>query len=212
MKRYELSTALLNHIMCVGTYDSILDGNFDYEYAVENFLENHPNFEGNEYPLNFDRERNESVIIDALGEVLDDEVKPFLQDFGVQEIAIGGWYHPQYYKFSTDSLDLTFEVADNFLEIASQKIASWKDNKDILDYIERCYKSHSGFWSWSPESIEELATEIRSENPSVQAVGEYITLLLHENFGDEYIQCLLENIYIENATDLWYVDESIKVA
>jgi len=211
MKQYELSTALLNHILCVGGYETIFSGDFDYDYAVENFLEDHPNFVGDDYPLVLDNELNENEIIKALGGVLDDFVKPFLERYSVQEIVIGGWYHPRYYNFATDSLDLDFEVADDFTEKAISKIASWRGNEKVAKYIYDNYKSRDGFMSFSPESLEELATSFRSGNPNKQAVGEYLTLLLYEEFGSNFLQEELEENYLEKDTCVWCV-ENDKVA
>lgn len=205
MKHYYLSTELLNHIMCVGTYNTIFDGHIDYDYAVECFLEEHPNFkDGDEYPLDFDYLLNENIIINELGKVLDDNVKPFLQYYGVQDIIIGGWYHPSYYNFETDSLDLTFNVEDNFLEQAEAVIASWQGDKNIIQFITDHFASRDGFLSFCPESLHDLLVEFRSGEPSTQAVGEYITILLHNEFGDSYLQEELENNYLEKDSIVWH--------
>lgn len=207
MKSYSLSTELLNHILCVGMYESWLSGDSEYEIAAENFLEEHPGFQG-DLPIEYDNEANEQAIEDALANVLENEVKPFLSQFGVQEITLGAWYHPQYYNFETDSIGLNFETADNFLAIAIQKIQSWKGNSDIAMYIDRNFKSRDGFASFCPESLSELATEMRSGMPTVQATGEYIALLLHEQYGDNNLQDALISEWQTKNADIWYVDET----
>lgn len=208
MKRVMLSTELLNHIMCVGMYDTVFSGHDIEKYVQEDYLEDHPDFDG-EIPTVYDYELNEFIIIDALGDVISDEVLPFLKYYGVSDIVIGGWYHPRYYNFETDSLDLSFDLEDDFFTKAADKIKSWKGNAMINEYIADHFRTRDGFWSFSPESRVELLENMTSRNPSVQAIGEYITLLLVENFGTEYLQEVLEYNYYDDDRryNLFEVDE-----
>lgn len=210
MKTIKLSTELLNHLMCVGMYESWFNGDTEWEDCEEYFRMEHPDFEG-EIPVVYDEEANEFAIIEALGMVLEDEVKPYLKNFGVKDIIIGGWYHPRYYNFETDSLDLDFEVDDDFYKKAAEIILSWKDDKMVHEYIADHFASRSGFISFCPESWQELYDNISGKNPTVQAVGNYLCILLVKKFGEEYLQEELEYHYFEDVltnTQICYIDDS----
>jgi len=196
MKKYQLSTALLNHILCVSTYDTFFNGYSEMEWAQEDFLNEHPDFEG-EVHVELDSDANELAIIDSLGEVIDDYVKDYLREFGVQEITIGKWYRPMYYNFECDSVGLHFEVADDFLEKAARQIRAWKDDAGIRQYIADNFKSRDGFISFCPETLEELLRQIESGEPKIQAVGEFVTLVLwdkHDRICDSRFTPLLQEI------------------
>lgn len=208
----ELSTALLSHIMCVGTYDTVMSGESEIYWEYERLAEDGIDQDEHDVEVEVDDEANERCIKSALETVLSDDVLPFLGSYGVSDIKVGGWYHPRQYNFETDSLDLDFFLdSRKFVERALEEMDGWRDDEDVADFIRGNFATRDGFLSFCPESLDELIDAFSknkgymdahsddewdlSELVGDRAIAEYITILLHREFGDESLQESLNYAY-----------------
>ena len=203
MKKYDLNTCLLNNLLCVDQNETLLGGESEYRRAIEDAAED----EAQEYEIKSNTEENLKCVERALRHVLDNEVLPFLKDYGIIAIEIGDWYHPREYNFECDHIGLTFSLNDDFFGIALTHIQNWLHNDKVRAYYDDNFKSRSGFISLCPESLEELLVDINTTR-TYRAVTVYITILLWLEFGNDKLQSELEDNYtsyeVTNAEIAWY--------
>ena len=140
-----------------------------------------------------------SLASDYIGE----NVLPMMKEYGLENITDCKISSPREYNFTTDCLLFTAEMSHDWREKMHHYLNKFRKDKKFQEYIEEHWYSRSGFWSWMPQSFEEIE-EMADEE---RCVGAYLTLcLLNEGrldvFTDseEYIyygleECSLGDFY-----------------
>lgn len=196
-RTYNLNTGLIVHLLCVNldhTYLSEIVYNMEEDWAVEQYGE------GN-YEILYDKQANLECIEWALNKTIEEEVMPLLQQYGIESIQLGGWQHPKDYTYKMDMVDLNVTVDTAILlSKANEKIREWIKIPAIDVMIGKNFASGPGYWSLQPESLLELAKALfNGSTPTEYAVGEYIAVLLWDEFGYEGLQSILESNYLSHS-------------
>lgn len=197
MKRtYLLDTSLINHLLCVNlnsTYLSDCLVNLADDEGVEEYGAG--NFE-----IYYDHQANLMCIEDALRHTIDEMVMPFLKDYGIEKIELGGWHHPKFYThpWNQDTIELNVTVETSvFFAKANEKTSKWIYDQAANLYIVRNFVTPN---SRQPESLLDLVMGLFNENSWPEyAVGEYLAVLLWEKFGDKELQDYMETYYFDHS-------------
>ena len=111
----------------------------------------------------------------------------------LQIIKFTDTHSPREYNFKTDELD--FKVKLNKLSMLKALKPLQNDSK-FADYLRDNFTSRDGFWSFTPNSFEELSNELKTEGEEFeQSIGALVNYLC-----DKYIMQGIEIEMYEN----WY--------
>ena len=150
------------HVVHVGPYDGDAMDNrylFDMDDELDRFWD-----DGHEFIAvsNFDSDKFRKAVAEE-AQKLFDEYAP-LKGHGVEKVFVHKVLGPPRgeYNFQTDCLSLTVEVTDDFFEKARSELGKPEHRERIEKYIERHWKSRSGFISCMPESYDEFFGELDS--------------------------------------------------
>ena len=190
LKRYELTSELCP-LVDVGTYDTILSpSNWDDD-ALYNLEEDHSKAAKTFACLDgFDWEGYKGMLTRVSQDIIDTYAMPILRKYGVEAIKAVKVWSPMEYNFQNDQLYFDVYVADNFREIFDVCMKEFAEDEKLNDYIRKHYRSCSGFISFMPQSMREIA-EFDDE---VRCLACYLTFaLLVEDywswFTDHDSQC-----------------------
>ena len=166
MKTLNLSTNLLP-LITMGTYDGqICDvNNFIDDYTIdEDYKEGYINYNSETYWDNFDNKKYKTKLFKLSNEYLIDYIKQELTDLniGILDIECIGIHSPQYYNFSTDSLNYDLSVSDNFNHILINLINNLdsKDTNSLSKFLKDNFTSRDGFMSFTDNNIPDLINSI----------------------------------------------------
>ena len=166
MKTLNLSTNLLP-LITMGTYDGqICDvNNFIDDYTIdEDYKEGYINYNSETYWDNFDNKKYKTKLFKLSNEYLIDYIKQELTDLniGILDIECIGIHSPQYYNFSTDSLNYDLSVSDNFNHILINLINNLdsKDTDNLSIFLKDNFTSRDGFMSFTDNNITDLINSI----------------------------------------------------
>lgn len=133
-----------------------------------------------------------------------DYIKEALDDIGIpySNLTVDQFGSPQYYNYSTDWIDFSFDVPSNIVEIMESEI-----DDDFFDYTENKFGSHQGFISSMPYT---KAKFIKSDDLD-RKVAMYVMYKFSQAFdADIYEQEYLDSVYdyaSENGYLIDYYDE-----
>lgn len=212
---YKLNTGLLP-IVDVCMYGGLLDP-ANIESAYNDFERYNCEEDGTEFHyVDLDYDKFDMAVLEIAAGYIKGEVMPILSKYGVKNIQTLGIYHPREYNFETDQLDFDIELSDDFEEQMRENIVKFQKEDDgrMQQYIDDHWKSYDGFWSYMPESFDEILYPRKYSCHTEQRIGAYLTLcLLKEGWTreDDYLESG-ERIYEElkcNGWDVWKETEAV---
>jgi hypothetical protein len=166
MKTLELSTNLLP-LINVGTYDGqICDvNNFIDDYTInEEYKEGYINYDSETYWDNFDNKKYKTKLFKLSNEYLIDNIKQQLIDLniGILDIQCINIHSPQYYNFSTDTLNFNLSVTDDFNNTLINLINNldYNDTNSLSKFLKDNFTSRDGFMSFTDNNITDLINSI----------------------------------------------------
>ena len=143
------------------------------------------------------------VIMEKVAAVMQNDIAPVLVDYGVKSINIGELCRPKEYNFRHDSFDFSVEMKEDWKVCAITFLENNIQNKKLCNYIQENWVSRSGFWSFMPESIEEIISTLKGNDTRYTddyLLGAYLTLVGLET--DILIPCnVFEDMVFDEITD-----------
>lgn len=138
-----------------------------------------------------DSEQYKSDLLEEIKTVLK-EAEGVLKKYGVKSLEITGEIEsPREYNFYTDWVDIECSFKSGWKKRIKDAIPSLKEDSDVIEYVKENYLDRSGFWSYFPQTWEELERKFKAEDGF--AISELLTLLLiHE--GWDYVEKEMEVI------------------
>lgn len=128
-----------------------------------------------------DFKRYKSDLLEEIKPVLK-EAEEVLKRYGVKSLEITGEIEsPREYNFYTDWVDIECRFKSGWKKRIKDAIPSLKEDSDVIEYVKENYLDRSGFWSYFPQTWEELERKFKAEDEF--AISELLTLLLiHEGW------------------------------
>lgn len=165
-----------------GFYESIwLNGNslVDYEYE-----------EGLDYEdYDFDSGQYKHDVAERIVECYQSWLNELFGE-NVATVTFQGVRSPQYYNYSTDSINVQVEFDDSVIAVMKEKFEKWKDL--LYPIIRENHRSYSGFWSYLSDDPEEWMDKCFNED---------------ERYQPAYLSCLLD--YLIFAHKKWAGETNI---
>lgn len=152
--------------VCVGTYWTALSPS-ETEENMQGTCEDFEYF-------SLDWEEWKDGIVMAAADFIENEVCPIMKKYGLENIMVEKMYSPKEYNFTDDCLYFTVEMSADWREKMHNYLNDFRKDKKFQKYIEEHWYSRDGFWSWMPQSFE----EIERMNDEERCVGAYLTLCL----------------------------------
>lgn len=210
MKQITLNSNLVN-IIVPDTYRSIIGKGEIIDSYVRS--EDEENVIFREFSVNNDYYQ---YIMDVATDFYERNFANVFEQLGLKFVKIDGWYSPNYYNYSTDSFDITFELLPNFEQKKSEMIKRIINSEDAQKYMNNHYKSYIGFISFMPKNMNEFLEYENNETKEDYFFAAYIMLGLVEleylseynayQVDFEYNVCELAYKYIEEEL---LIDESL---
>lgn len=130
--------------------------------------------EGNELDCNYDFQE----FMKSIAEAYQGYQEKMVKELGIPWLTgikfTGGTFSPHEYNFSTDSLDMELEIDRDVMLESVRKLKG----AEFAQYLRDNYSSRDGFWSWTPDTYEEILKELETEGEyfqqSLGAVLNYI--------------------------------------
>lgn len=189
LKRYELNSSTCRILMDVGMYNSLLDPMLWTEDEEYNLYEGYGDA-GEVFKCIgcFDIEGYKKMLAEVSQEVIDEYAMPILRDYGIAAIKAVGIDSPKYYNYSTDTLDFDVYLTDDFRQKFTENMERFRENESLQEYIEENWWHRSGFVSFMPKSMDEIAS-FKDED---RCLACYITFALlvggyKNNFPEERV-------------------------
>ena len=129
----------------------------------------------------------------AAADFIEEEVCPIMKKYGLENIMVEKMYSPKEYNFTDDCLYFTVEMSADWRERMHNYLNDFRKDKKFQKYIEEHWYSRDGFWSWMPQSFE----EIERMNDEERCVGAYLTLCLLNEDKMNLFDDSVEYIYYE---------------
>ena len=113
------------------------------------------------------------------------EAEEVLKRYGVKSLKIVSEIEsPREYNFYTDWVDIECRFESGWKKRIKDAIPSLKEDSDVIEYVKENYLDRSGFWSFFPQTWEELERKFKEEDE--YAISELLTLLLvHEGWDSD---------------------------
>ena len=133
-----------------------------------------------------------------------------LKKYGVLSIQPGAWFHPKYYNYANDSLELLVGMRADYKDILKARLTEIWSDKGIQQYAEDNYKSCDGFMSFTSHTLDGLlkGIEIGDERDTSAALN---LIALFDGYDFEsadfcFIQDVFEGLWYENYCE-WGDDD-----
>lgn len=114
------------------------------------------------------------ALTEAAQEYINENVIGCLKNYGLLKIEATGIWSPKYYNYRNDELLMDLTMQQGWQQIMAAKVAEWKDNTEVQEYIHTYWKSRSGYVNFMPESLNEILTETDRE----RQLAAYLTLAM----------------------------------
>lgn len=167
MENIRLNTSLFP-IADVAMYGTILDSNYIEEWLNEN--------EENRIEVNQD-EYEKSVVLSASNFIKSSVVEPF-KKYGIVSIENFSLHHPHDYNYGTDLLFFDVILSENFNDIMKKYLSEFSENEKFRHYVEDNFVSRPGFYSYMPESIDEILHPQKTSTKREHEVGAFLSLCI----------------------------------
>lgn len=159
LKSLELSSCLCRTLIDVGMYNTVLDAGLWEDDDLENLHEDYGDAGWTFRCLgDFDLEGYKKLLVKVSQEIMDELAMPILRDYGIAAIKAKSIWSPKYYNYKTDTLDFDVYLADDFHEKFEKNMERFRENESLQEYIEDNWWHRSGFVSFMPKSMDEIAS------------------------------------------------------
>ena len=157
LERFELTSAICP-IVDIGVYDTILSADLLEEDALYNLKEDYHELVDVFGCLgSFDWKQYNEMILNASKSIIDDSVMPILSKYGAAAIKAVEIWNPKEYNHSNSQLYFDVYVVENFHEIFNKNMKEFAKNEMLIEFMRKRYRSYSGFVSFMPQSMDEVA-------------------------------------------------------
>ena len=175
--------------VCVGMYWTCLSPS-DREEVLQHDCEQ---FEYVSIDMN---EYKEQIVLKA-ADFIAENVCPIMKKYGLENILVEGIHSPREYNFEDDCLYFTVEMSPDWRSKMHDYLNDFRKDSKFQKYIEEHWYSRDGFWSWMPQSFD----EIEQMDDEERCVGAYLTLCLlnEEALGlqGESLEYINDELYLE---------------
>lgn len=194
MKQIKTSTGIIR-VLDFGTYygTCAAENFFDDDNINDDFNEGYCDYTAEEFWENFDNKLYMEKLVELGATYMKHYVLPDLLklNIGIIDIKVDGYYSPREYNFSTDELNFTIEVEDDFQDrvisiikgLEGDALASYKQ------YLKDHCTSRDGFVSLVSNDISSVLDDIA------------------ENVDCREMDCFLDWYFSYNVPDLYDTDE-----
>lgn len=203
MNKLELGTQLVEFIN-VNMYESLL--------APESVLEQEFEEEG-ENDDNFDNKIYTDFIADCATEVFNNKYLPYLKnlDIGIVGGEVAHLYSPKSYNYGGDELYFDLNVEGTIKELW-EKYSEDLDIGEFEKYINKRYKSHDGFSSLMPNTMDSFEKILEGgDKDSERVLAVVLNFDLETNDDIEEYQEILAEIVVEKAPSYDFFPKSKEV-
>lgn len=194
MKLIQTSTELFP-ILQPNLYESAISPSVVFDWEQQQLAEELPE-SINPYDMGIDLKKYLNDISEIANEVIEAEVVKPLQRFGIFDIKAMHFNHPEWYQLGSgrmDIIDLNILAEDSFFEQMAENLERFRKDEDCKKYISNHWKDRSGFWSFMPQSVDELINGWQYENEA-RRLSAYLTLLcLTEGIITDYDETYEDN-------------------
>lgn len=181
LRRLELCGSLCP-LVDVGMYDSLISPDYWEDCAYENLIEDYG--EAARYFVcfgDFDWDGYKKVVQNHAADIIEEFAMPILTNYGIAAIKVVGIYSPREYNFTTDELNFDVYLSEDFEEKFAENMKRFRKSPSLQKYIEEHWWSCSGFHSFMPQSMDEIASFEDEE----RCLACYMTFaLLSEEYWD----------------------------
>ena len=183
LRRLELCGSLCP-LVDVGMYDSLISPDYWEDCAYGNLIEDYGEAARDFVCFGyFDWDGYKKVVQNHAADIIDEYAMPILNDYGIAAIKVVGIYSPREYNFTTDELNFDVYLSEDFEEKFAENMKRFRKNPSLQKYIEEHWWSRSGFHSFMPQSMDEIA----SFEDDVRCLACYMTFaLLSEGYWDNF--------------------------
>lgn len=183
LRRLELCGSLCT-LVDVGMYDSLISPDYWEDFALENLIEDYGDAGRNLACFgDFDWDGYKEVVQSHAADIIDEYAMPILNDYGIAAIKVVGIYSPREYNFTTDELNFDVYLSEDFDAKFAENMKRFRKNPSLQKYIEDHWWSRSGFLSFMPKSMDEIA----SFEDDVRSLACYMTFaLLTEGYWNNF--------------------------
>ena len=143
--------------------------------------------------VTIDMKEYESQIVGAAKGFISENVLPIMKKYGLENILVEEIHSPKEYNFTDDCLYFTVEMSPDWRSKMHDYLNDFRKESKFQKYIEEHWYSRDGFWSWMPQSFD----EIEQMNDKERCVGAYLTLCLLNEDKLGLTEESLEYIYYE---------------
>lgn len=183
LRRLELCGSLCP-LVDVGMYDSLISPDYWEDCAYENLIEDYGEAARDFVCFgDFDWDGYKKVVQNHAADIIDEFAMPILTNYGIAAIKVVGIYSPREYNFTTDELNFDVYLSEDFEEKFAENMKRFRKNPSLQKYIEDHWWHRSGFHSFMPKSMDEIA----SFEDDVRCLACYMTFaLLSEGYWDNF--------------------------
>ena len=187
-----------------GTYwgglNGILDDVFDYSYVdIEDYSPEEIGYEEYQELVNLINEEYEGAkaFYDAVIELAPNTIQTAFNEYHIPAQVVPGtckWNHPRSFNFRDSYMEFDMEidaawVEDTFLELQS--------DPDFIEFIEERFTSRDGFFSYMPNTTEELEELLNYNNVQYwRLASELIQYIVSqdESISDEVTEDMIDDL------------------
>lgn len=183
LRRLELCGSLCP-LVDVGMYDSLISPNYWEDCAYRNLIEDYDEAARDFVCFgDFDWDGYKKVVQNHAADIIDEFAMPILSNYGIAAIKVVGIYSPREYNFTTDELNFDVYLSEDFEEKFAENMKRFRKSPSLQKYIEEHWWSCSGFHSFMPQSMDEIASFEDEE----RCLACYMTFaLLSEEYWDNF--------------------------
>lgn len=185
LRRLELCGSLCP-LVDVGMYESIISPSYWEDCARDNLIEDYGDA-GLQLACfgDFDWDGYKKVVQSHAADIIDEYAMPILNDYGIAAIKVVGIYSPREYNFTTDELNFDVYLSEDFDAKFAENMKRFRKNPSLQKYIEDHWWHRSGFHSFMPKSMDEIA----SFEDDVRCLACYMTFaLLTEEYWNNFYE------------------------
>lgn len=190
----DLSTNILP-IINIDLYGSLISPNCLAEEFYMTLDEDDPRDGNHENGFAFPDYKN------AVAQVATDYITfswlPLMKKYGVISIKNEGIYSPSEYNFTTDRLDFSVAVCDDFEEKVTPILKHlFNNNQNVIDYVEHNWKNRPGYINRMPNTLQDI---IKFDSNLCYAAA--LTILsIHEDWDFDDEQSRFEEMVLRNLS------------
>lgn len=125
-----------------------------------------------------------------------------LKKYGVLSIQAGAWFHPKYYNYANDSIELLVGLRADYKDKIKARLTEIWDDEQVQKYVQNHYVSYSGYISLTSNKLQEMLDGIDNEDERDTSAALNLIALFDgydwESANFCFIQDVFESLWYEN--------------